>query len=70
MSAQRFRNSGKIRVVAEEDFLSDGEVELCGGAACTTNDHQGIERFAPGFVRPDEVIAPWLQAEIDGRLQV
>jgi len=70
MVTKRLRYSGKVRVIAEQNLLSNSEVELCSFALCAVNDTQWIERFPARFLRLKEVVAPGLQAQIDRGFKV
>jgi hypothetical protein len=65
MLTKRLRYSGKVRVIAEQNLLSNSEVELCSFAVCAVNDTQWIERLPARFLWLKEVVAPGLQAQID-----
>jgi hypothetical protein len=65
MAAERFRDAGKIRVVAEQNFLSNREVQLRRRATGAMHNSQRVERLAAHVFGPQEMIAPWLQAKVD-----
>src|SRR5262245_47523470 len=70
MITKCLRYSGKVRVIAEQNLLSNSKVELCGFAVRAMNDTQWVEGLAAGFLRLEEVVAPGLQAQIDCEFEV
>ncbi len=67
---QGCRDPRQIGMVAEHDFLGDRVIELRGGTPLAEDHSQRIVRLRPHFLLAQEMIAPRLPAEIDGRRKV
>jgi len=70
MIAERTRDAGEIRVVSEHHFLAHGEIELRGSAGVAVDHAQRVVRFVADLLCTQEMIAPRLITEVDGRHEV
>jgi len=70
MLAERSGYSRKVRMVAEQNFFPNSEIELRGLAARAVNETQWIEGLAARFLRLEEVVAPGLEAQVNRGFEV
>jgi hypothetical protein len=60
VAVERFSDTRQVRVIAEQNFFLNSEVQLRRFASIAVNDAQRIERFGARLMRAKKMIAPRL----------